>query len=55
MLDTVNDILNLDYLFFISRLLIFVVDGSGILQTFLNLTYLALFLLIQLSVVFISF
>jgi len=55
MLDTVNDILNLDYLFFISRLLISVVDGSGILQTFLNLTYLALFLLIQLSVVFIPF
>lgn len=55
MLDSVNDILNLDYLVFISRLLISVVDGSGILQTFLNLTYLALFLLIQLSVVFIPF
>ena len=52
MLDNVNDILNLDDLFFISRLLIFVVDGSGILQTFWNLTYLALFLLIQLLVVF---
>ena len=52
MLDNVNDILNLDDLFFISRLLIFVVDGSGILQAFWNLTYLALFLLIQLLVVF---
>lgn len=55
MLDNVNDILNLDDLFFISRLLIFVVDGTGILQTFWNLTYLALLLLIQLSVVFIPF
>lgn len=55
MLDNVNDILNLDDLFFISRLLIFVVDGSGILQTFWNLTHLVLFLLIQLFVVFIPF